>query len=345
MSVTLNIGIFSSNNPEDACGFLRVQAPLDASRGCINGTWGVTRQRKFFFRHSVIDYSLIDAVDIILVQRLFPKRGTQAFLQKALSSGKPLIYENDDLLVDIPSDHPYYSKIAAQKPYMTDLMQRATALTVTNAQLKEELQKYNSDICILPNLLDEQLWNKGRPQESGQIIVGFSGTKSHVHDLEIIQKPLAYIAEKYRNKVAFRFSGCTTVELNKLRSLQFLKFTSSYRRYAENLQASAIDIAVAPLKDNRFNRCKSNIKWLEYSACGAAGVYSDLPPYSSCVDHGKTGLLAGADPGDWIEAIEFLIDDTESRRKIAAAARDEVLSSWNLSGGVALFEDFYHSLV
>ena len=174
----LNIAVFSSNNPEDACGFLRVQAPLDASSDCLKGTWGVSRERKFFFRRTVIDHALIDAADIILVQRLFPRRATQNFLEKVYASGKPVIYEIDDLLTDLPFDHPYNRKIADKKPHMIDLMQKATALTVSTASLKEALQVYNPNVHVLPNLLDERLWHKGRGEESEQVVIGFGGTKS-----------------------------------------------------------------------------------------------------------------------------------------------------------------------
>jgi hypothetical protein len=41
------------------------------------------------------------------------------------------------------------------------------------------------------------------------------------------------------------------------------------------------DIALSPLQDTPFNRCKSDIKFLDYSAIGAAGIYSRGPAYAS----------------------------------------------------------------
>ena len=49
-----------------------------------------------------------------------------------------------------------------------------------------------------------------------------------------------------------------------------------YPQYVKNLD---VDFGIAPLEDNVFNACKSNIKMLEYTACGIPGVYSNVEPY------------------------------------------------------------------
>ena len=56
-------------------------------------------------------------------------------------------------------------------------------------------------------------------------------------------------------------------------------------------RASAWDVAVAPLHDTAFNRCKSDLKFLEYAALGLPGIYSDVVPYKHAVRHEETGLL------------------------------------------------------
>ena len=41
-----------------------------------------------------------------------------------------------------------------------------------------------------------------------------------------------------------------------------------------------MDFAVAPLVKNKMNLCKSFIKYLDYSALGLPGIYSNISPYS-----------------------------------------------------------------
>ena len=99
------------------------------------------------------------------------------------------------------------------------------------------------------------------------------------------------------------------------------------------------------LKTSPFNRCKSNIKWLEYSACGIAGIYADLPPYNTTIEHGTTGLLAGSNPDQWFSAIDLLIKNPELRRSIAANARRSVLSEYTLKTGAPRWLEVYRQVI
>ena len=83
----------------------------------------------------------------------------------------------------------------------------------------------------------------------------------------------------------------------------------------------AWDIAVAPLEATPFNACKSDIKFLDYCALGAAGIYSDVPAYAGSVGHRVTGWLVTNTVEDWIAALDTLISDEERRIHIANAGR------------------------
>ena len=47
------------------------------------------------------------------------------------------------------------------------------------------------------------------------------------------------------------------------------------------------------MTDTPFNRAKSAVKWQEYAAIGAAGLYADLPPYQAVVEDGQTVVVGG----------------------------------------------------
>jgi glycosyltransferase involved in cell wall biosynthesis len=80
------------------------------------------------------------------------------------------------------------------------------------------------------------------------------------------------------------------------------------------------DIALSPLADTPFNRCKSDIKFLDYSAIGAAGIYSRVPAYESSVEHLKTGWLIKNDVEAWTEAIEELLCNNHLRAHLSQNA-------------------------
>ena len=93
--------------------------------------------------------------------------------------------------------------------------------------------------------------------------------------------------------------------------------------FARYFSKQNIDIFIAPLRNNLFNRCKSCIKFLEYSALGTPGVYSRIAPYEGIVVHGENGFLASS-PQEWEAYLGILIKDHILRRSMGNAAQDTV---------------------
>ena len=82
------------------------------------------------------------------------------------------------------------------------------------------------------------------------------------------------------------------------------------------------DIALAPLRESQFNQCKSDIKFLDYSAIGAAGIYSHGPAYETTVRHEETGLLVDGVTEAWVDALETLLADGRYRNRLARNASE-----------------------
>lgn len=71
---------------------------------------------------------------------------------------------------------------------------------------------------------------------------------------------------------ASALAGFANLEWTRLRVVDAAK-------YAKHLGRIKIDICLAPLRDNLFNRCKRPIKHLEHAALGAPVISSRLEPY------------------------------------------------------------------
>jgi glycosyltransferase involved in cell wall biosynthesis len=80
------------------------------------------------------------------------------------------------------------------------------------------------------------------------------------------------------------------------------------------------DIALAPLIDTPFNRCKSDIKFLDYSAIGVPGIYSRVPAYLSSVQHLETGWLVDNQVQTWTAALEECLNNKELRLQVSRNA-------------------------
>src|SRR5271154_5506452 len=87
------------------------------------------------------------------------------------------------------------------------------------------------------------------------------------------------------------------------------------------MEALYLDLLVAPLEDNAFNRCKSNLRLLEAGAVGANVIAQDLPTYH--LDNPPVFGYANT-PDEWTQAIRTFMAATIAARKRQA----DSLRSW-----------------
>ena len=89
-----------------------------------------------------------------------------------------------------------------------------------------------------------------------------------------------------------------------------------YPQYQQLLAQS--DIALLPLADTRFNRMKSDLKFLECAANGVAALASPVV-YADTIQEGITGLIYHS-PQEFGQKLELLLQDSCLREKIATEA-------------------------
>src|SRR5690606_7726055 len=65
------------------------------------------------------------------------------------------------------------------------------------------------------------------------------------------------------------------------------------------------ELAIAPLENNEFNNAKSTLKFMEYSASGLFGIFSNITPYNTQIKHLETGYLVENSTDDWVNAFEW----------------------------------------
>ena len=80
----------------------------------------------------------------------------------------------------------------------------------------------------------------------------------------------------------FVFVGGVPQQLNELVQKRKISYQppSDIFNYPREMQLRKIDVLVAPLIDSEFNRCKSNIKFLEFSALGIPMIGQNISTYN-----------------------------------------------------------------
>ncbi len=123
-----------------------------------------------------------------------------------------------------------------------------------------------------------------------------------------------------------------------LERVAMVSYTPTFWEYPEHLANQKWDIGIAPLVDTAFTRCKSHIKWMEYSMYQLPTVASRVYPYfmdltgRKTITDGETGFLCRT-PEEWEAKLTKLIDSKELRLKIGKQAYEHVKKNWQ-------YEDF-----
>lgn len=326
----INTIVFFSNSGPDAMAVIRLLGPaqqlgLRVVNGCLNGK---------------VQIDAVNEGDIVVIQRDFSQdlNSYEKILNLAHYQNKLVILDLDDLLFELPQNHPdrlrnYYTN--SLLPMIQTLME-VDLVTVATSALKDYLLPFNNNIVVIPNYLNDSLWNFSQPVSSKsaneKISIGYMGGHSHKPDLLMILPVLKRIYDKYPQRIQYKFWGIEPpFELEKASIVDWFPPKSlEYSDFVAYFQTQTADIMVAPLCDSLFNSCKSPIKYLEYSAFGAPGVYSNITPYSKMIDDGKNGFLATS-LDEWEASLSRLIEDQELRERIVLEAQENVKKHWLLS--------------
>lgn len=311
------------------------------------------KDRKIAYRVSVEegktkpDMELVSWADIIIVQKMRRLRYLKVF-DVCRRLKKIGVYEIDDNIFHFPPGHPDNEFFRRMKHYRAfPLIKRAHAITVSTTVLQNYLQKFNRNIYILPNYIDTELFRNELPQKNSEdkITIGYAGGRAHAPDFEVAADALRKILDEYKEKVKLKFYYYIPEDFKNHPHVEWTPEIKDYALYAKTLKESQCDIALAPLKKNFFNECKTNIKYLEYGICGMAGIYSDLAPYSNVID-GETGLLVKEHtPEAWYTAIKTLLDNNELREKIRRNAFNDVLKNHLIQNHYMEWYDVYAKLL
>lgn len=338
-----SIALFSRST-DDAMCVLRILGPanvlgLKVVRGVESG---------------IVHFERVDECDLVVLQRDFSRDldDYEHVVSRAHTAHKPVVMDLDDLLFELPNNHPdrhsyYYTD--ALLPMLQAVME-ADLVTVATPALREYLQRFNENIKIFPNYLNDAWWRLNEPPKNeasdGSIIIGYMGGHTHKPDLEFILPALESIYKKYQPKVRFHFWGIDAPqELTAFSQVDWCPPKSyAYHDFASYFQTQTADIMIAPLVDSVFNRCKSCIKYLEYGSLGIPGIYSRVTPYASVIDDGVDGILATS-LDEWERSLSMLIEDPSLRREIALNAQKKISKNWLLSRNAVRLSKIYKEVV
>lgn len=282
-----------------------------------------------------------ELVDIIIVERLWNQacdHGIQmASFRHARENGVRVAFEIDDDLLGVNNEACFRAGITiSQQMWVRRMVRMSDGVIVSTPNLATRLGRLSSNIDVIPNALDENLFRPSekfnpRMAEDGSIVFGYMGTFTHLDDLLSILNPIRTVLAKYKDRVRFEIVGVgNSVALNSLffglpvRLLQVPNEAVPYPDFVRWFQKNIKwDFGIAPLVDSEFTRSKSDIKYLDYGVQSIPGIFSNVPAYQETIRHGLNGLLA-KNKNEWEQSLSSIIDDPNLRLKLAKEAHRQV---------------------
>lgn len=242
---------------------------------------------------------------------------------KRLSSARR-IYEIDDYIIDVPKKNGHSRNMPAN---MRELVSQGIALcdrvVVSTQPLADALSSMHHDIRVVPNMLAAPLWAglASERQSSARPRVGWAGGTSHRGDLELLLEVIKTLADD----VDWVFFGmCPDVLRPYVK--EFHKGVP-LAQYPQKLASLNLDLALAPLEQNLFNDCKSNLRLLEYGACGFPVICTDTKAYDGYLPCTR---VRDNTSEQWLEAVRMHLADPQASYRQGDALREAVLRDYVL---------------
>jgi glycosyltransferase involved in cell wall biosynthesis len=301
-----------------------------------------------------------EPADLVIIDRLWRRDVSMALVQALVNRirlrGSRIIYSLDDNFFDLAFDDNTWPDKGILS-IVSFLLRQADAVLVTTPALSQRLIEYNPNIHVLANQLDERLLVIRHPSDitslnsKKPIVIGYMGTFTHDDDFMMVLPALKSIHQRYPGRIELQVVGVVNKEQTK-KELQSLPVRYIYPKPEEHEYPLFMlwftghiqwDIAISPLDNTPFNNCKSDIKFLDYTSIGAAGIFSQSPAYSSTVHHQQNGWITENTTEAWESALEILILDPNLRVNIAQNAARYLYKERVLANRAPDWVDFINS--
>lgn len=285
------------------------------------------------------------AADIIVFQR--PTSEHAVRLARLLKQkGKKILFENDDTYRGIPLHRLGNEKrvqIANEMAqHLENFLEVADGVITSTETLAEEYRKINPNVAVLKNCIDPLDEIPCAKNTTGKFRVGIIGSVSSNDDYVHIQDQIKQLDD--RGDITFVVMGVKFQDGSIMPSMQEdYDFWSSLKNvewhpvvhvteYMIKVASLALDLVIIPRKEHYFNKCKSNLKFLEMSLLQipiiAQGFSTKDGPYDFEPDAKRMTVIY--DNSQWMETIINVKDNYDAYKEKAEEAKAYVLKHYNI---------------
>jgi SAM-dependent methyltransferase/glycosyltransferase involved in cell wall biosynthesis len=233
-------------------------------------------------------------------------------------------------------DHPGF--LPAMQREAVHSFRAVHAVQTSTEPLAAVLRQHNPEVAVFPNAI-VRLPEPRNYTDPNRLTLFFAGL-NRAEEWPPLLPALNAAAALAGDRLAFRIVADSGLfEALQTPHKSFVPLCD-YETYQDLLARS--EISFMPLRDNAFNRCKSDLKFIEAAAHRVTALASPVV-YAGSVEDGRTGLLF-RDAAELQKRLLHLLADPGQGRALADAARGMVARERMLASQVPQRLAWYRSL-
>lgn len=326
----------------------RVYNPCQTLNGAT-GEWGGS----FFFLNELDKFeTIISHCDLVIICRAKYSLEYSALVAIARSKGKNLIYDVDDLVFDLDLAHFIANNNAydLSSPQSIDswfayvgristAMRMCDGAITTNSFLAGEIKRRTGmNALVMKNYLNQEqityseqiVTHKHQERDDGKFKIGyFSGSPSHEHDFLVARSALRELMHIHPEVELVLVGYIARMSIDpkfqsRITAIEFHDYVNLQRVIA------SVDLNIAPLQQNTFTNCKSELKLFEASIVETPTLASPTHTFATAIEDGLDGYLA--EDMQWFEKMNHILNTPrEELKKIAQKSKEKCLLSYGWS--------------
>jgi glycosyltransferase involved in cell wall biosynthesis len=306
----------------------------------------------------------LKTVDVWLFNRLWCQ-GTLEQIRKVYEAltafGAKVILDLDDYWV-LESGHIMYRHYLDTKldEQIREHIRLADHVTTTTEHLAQKIRLLNKAVTILPNepyeAYQQYLPDTTAEPEPHLFKIGWFGGAQHQEDIALVEHSFSLLAHDKsldgRYKIYLggwndgnavyddyeRMLSCRGLNKNygRIQAADIYSYVGGY---------NFINATIAPLRDTKFNRLKSELKVVEAGWMGKAIIASETIPYTDIITHGHNGLLIPYGKKDaWYKAVRKFVNEPDYARSLAVQLSKDVRERFDITKTAERRAELYRSI-
>jgi tetratricopeptide (TPR) repeat protein len=223
------------------------------------------------------------------------------------------------------------------------LIRSCEAAQFSTTELERVYGGLSQERAIFPNQISREPARRPRAADGAPVVIGWGGSVGHLEDLAKIAPVLIDWLTTRNDAVLHLMCSDRIFGLfDRLANDKKRRFLPGAMQEYESF-VSGLDIGLGPLQDTGFNRCRSDVKFLEYASSAVTPVMKRLAPYQETMKDGVTGFLY-TEAAELISILDSLIGDRAKRTTVAEQALAYVRSERRESTHAGRRIEWYRAL-